>query len=253
MKHHLHLILLSIVLFAGSLQAFDHNYGHWDAFLKQHISVHQGGQVTRVDYAGVKQDIVKLNAILSQFSAVSTKEFNGWTAKQKMAFLINAYNAFTWKLVADHYPVKTIKDIGGWRGPWKENFFTLLDDKRHLDWVEHSMLRKYFPEPRIHFAVNCASIGCPPLRDEAFTAAKLETQLKEQTHLFLTNTQENRWDPKKNELHVSKIFDWFQEDFGGSEEKLVEWLKPRFPGLETVNADKVDVDYTEYDWSLNKQ
>ena len=126
-------------------------------------------------------------------------------------------NAFTVELILTRYPdVNSIKDLGSFfTSPLKKKFFTLLDEERHLDWIEHEMIRKpgMYDDPRIHAAVNCASTGCPALRNEAFIAGILDVQLEDNMRRFLTDKTRNRYDSKTRNLEVSKAFDWYREDF----------------------------------------
>ena len=145
-------------------------------------------------------------------SAVTPAAFGAFTRPQQMAFLINAYNAFTIELVLTEYPkLKSIKDVTVFGSPWKKPFFTLLGEQRHLDWIEHEQLRPKYNEPRIHTAIVCASIGCPALRSEAFTSDKLEEQLEDGMRRFLGDATRNR--AALDKLEVSSIFKWFREDF----------------------------------------
>ena len=170
---------------------------------------------------------------------------------EKLAFLINAYNAFTLKLIIDNYPVKSIRDLGGFLSSvFKKDFFQFRGAERSLGEVEHEMIRKEFDEPRIHFAINCASVGCPALRNEAFTPKTLMAQLEEQKITFLKDTSRNRYDAKTKKLYISKIFDWFDDDFekaaGSVKAYVLEVLAPN------QNLAQVEIeDYTEYDWRLN--
>src|SRR6185295_5475957 len=144
-------------------------------------------------------------------SGVSEKEFKGWAREEQMAFLINAYNAFTMEKVLTRYPdIRSIWDFGKVFGnPFKDEFFSLLGRKSSLDGIEHGLLRKKgaYDEPRIHFAVNCASVGCPMLREEAYVAERLEAQLEEQARRFLADRSRNRF--AGGRLEVSRIFDWY--------------------------------------------
>ncbi|NUQ82307.1 MAG: DUF547 domain-containing protein [Bacteroidetes bacterium] len=230
--------------------SFDHNFADWDALLKRYVTVTENGKVTRVDYTALKKKEAELDRVLVTLSRVSQQEFNKWTRNQQQAFLINAYNAFTWKRILLDWPVNSIKDAGGWRGPWKTAFFTLLDEERHLDWIEHEQLRPVYNDPRIHFAVNCASKGCPPLRGEAYRASDLDRQLEEQTRLFLSNTAENEVNVKLKTLRLSKIFDWFEDDFTQNNQSVGKWVSQYLPEM-AKSSFKWKVTYTDYDWSLN--
>ena len=154
-----------------------------------------------------------MKAYLASLSKVDEKEFRSWPREEQMAFLINAYNAFTVEKILTRYPdIGSIWDFGKVFGnPFKDEFFTLLGRKMSLDAIEHGTLRKSYREPRVHYALNCASVGCPMLREEAYVAARLERQLEEQAVRFLSDRSRNRF--RDGRLEVSKIFDWFKEDF----------------------------------------
>lgn len=198
-----------------------------------------------------------LQSYLKTLSSVSEKDFSSWSKFDQIAFLINAYNAFTVDLILRHYPVGSIGDIGGpiravnlARGaPWKKFEFTLLGDNRTLDWIEHSKLRVDYNEPRIHFAINCASIGCPALRNEAYVGSRLEAQLESATRSFFADRTKNRWDRSKNTLYLSKILDWFRGDFEAKSGSLVNFIRPYFS--ENI-PDNAKIEFTGYDWSLNE-
>jgi hypothetical protein len=170
--------------------AFDH--GQWDAVLKKNVVVLEGGKASQFRYADVDRNALK--AYLASLSKVEEKEFKGWSREEQMAFLINAYNAFTVEKILTRYPdIRSIWDFGKIFGnPFKDEFFTLLGRKMSLDGIEHGILRKDYREPRVHYAVNCASIGCPMLREEAYVAARLERQLEEQAVRFLSDRSRNR-------------------------------------------------------------
>ncbi len=250
---------------ATALAAFDHGHAAWDRLLAEHVSWVRGGVASRVDYAGLQRDREALQAYLGELSAVSPEQFQGWSRDQRLAFLINAYNAFTVELILTEYPeIDSIKDLGGWfSSPWKQRFFTLLGEERHLDWIEHERIRApgVYNEPRIHFAVNCASIGCPALRPDAFTAQRLDAQLQDSTERFLADRTRNRYAPEDNALEVSSIFDWYAEDFergwlgidsvrgflAGYAEQLADAPEHR----SRIQARETGLDYLDYDWELN--
>jgi hypothetical protein len=148
---------------------------------------------------------------------VSRQEFDGWSKRQQLAFLINAYNAFTVEKILTKYPrLKSIRDFGLILGnPWKDTFFILLGRKMTLDGIEHDTIRKpgAYDDPRMHMAVNCASVGCPALRNEAYVAERLDSQLDDQVRRFLSDRSRNRFVADSNVLEVSKIFDWYSVDF----------------------------------------
>ena len=206
-------LLLVLSCFAGPACAFDHSHAAWNALLKQHVAVFDAGKASRVDYAGMAQDRTALKSYLQVVSQVPETEFERWTRPQQMAFLIDAYNAFTVEKILTRYPdIRSIWDFGKLFGnPFKDEFFVLLGRKASLDWIEHERLRKGYGERRIHFALNCASVSCPMLREEAYVAERLERQLEEQAVRFLSDRRRNR--TAENGLEVSRIFDWYKEDF----------------------------------------
>ena len=185
--------------------------------MRKQVKPLRGGQASQVRYAGFKADSAALNRYLDSLSAVTEAAFKTFSKPQQMAFLINAYNAFTVALILTKYPaITSIKDLGSlFSSPWKPKRIALLGSKVSLDDIEHGMLRERgrFDDPRVHFAVNCASIGCPPLREEAFVAERLDTQLDEQTSRFMSDRTRNRFAAASARLEVSKIFDWYGEDF----------------------------------------
>jgi hypothetical protein len=248
---------------AGPLaaQAFDLAYGAWDALLKKHVRWLPDGKQSRVAYAGMAADRAALKAVLESLSAVTPVQFAAFGKPQQMAFLINAYNAFTIELILTEYPkLKSIKDLGSFiTSPWKKPFFRLLGAERHLDWIEHEQLRPKYQDPRIHAAIVCASIGCPALRPEAFTADRLEAQLEDGMQRFLGDRTRNRASADK--LEVSSIFKWFREDFekGHQGFSRVEDVFARYaaqlsadPAVQDqLRARKLAPSFLDYDWSLN--
>jgi hypothetical protein len=240
---------------------FDHQYGAWNALLKKHVRWLPDGKQSRVNYKGFATDRAALKEVLASFGAVPKADFDGWSKAQRMAFLINAYNAFTVELILTKYPdLKSIKDLGSFiQSPWKKKFFTLLGEERTLDWIEHEQLRPVYKEPRVHAAVNCASIGCPALRDEAFTATRLEAQLEDGMRRFMGDATRNR--VKGDRVEVSMIFKWFAEDFesGYNGFKRVEDVFAQYaPQLSNKPEEQaklreraLSVNYLDYDWSLN--
>ena len=206
-------------------------------------------------------DRAELKKVLESFSAISKADFDKWSREQQMVFLTNAYNAFTVEIILTKYPdLKSIKDIGSFvSSTWKKKFFTLLGEEHHLDWIEHEQLRPRYNEPRIHVAVNCASIGCPALPPEAFTPAKFDAQMEEGMVRFMGDRTRNRMVDGK--LEVSQIFKWFMEDFEKGNKgfakledvfaKYADQLTVVPAEREKLKAKSVSVSHLEYDWSLN--
>lgn len=265
------LLTSALMTMTASAQSFDHSHAAFSALLKKHVVLVEGGKTSKVNYVEFGKDRAALKSYLETVSKVSEAEFNGWTKPQRMAFLINAYNGFTLELILQNYPTKSIKDIGGtFDNRWERKFFKLFGQDSYLDKIEHETLRKpgAYDEPRVHFAVNCASIGCPALREEAFTADKLDKQLEEQTTRFLSDRSRNRYDAKSDKLEVSMIFKWFKKDwesgykgFDGKTPaiKSREEYFARYAKLladapadqQKITDGKIGMSFMDYDWSIN--
>ena len=260
-------ILLAIAALATSFAALalDHSHKAWDDLLKKHVKYVQNGNASRVDYAGFAKDRAQLKSVLDEYQKVTKTEFDGWSKPQQQAFLINAYNAFTVELILTKYPdLKSIRDLGGFLAkPWSKKFFTLFGQESYLDYIEHEVLRKEgaYDDPRVHVAVVCASIGCPMLRNEAFTAANLEASLDDGMRRFLSDHTRNRYNSQARKLEISKIFDWYGKDFEKGHKgftsvkatmaKYADVLADKPEERAAVRDQKADVSFLDYDWSLN--
>jgi hypothetical protein len=245
--------------------AFDHGHAAWTALLRRHVVVLRGGQASQVRYDGFAGERAALKAYLDSLSGVGAAAFGAWSRAQQMAFLVNAYNAFTVELILTRWPrLESIKDLGSlFQSPWKPKWVPLLGGQVSLDDIEHEMLRQRgrFDDPRVHFGVNCASIGCPALREEAFVAERLDAQLDEQALRFLSDRTRNRYNAPRGRLEVSKIFDWFGEDFRLGHRgiaslpaflaRYAEVLADAPAERERVRAQQAPVAFLEYDWKLN--
>lgn len=246
---------------AQGAAGIDHSYAAWDALLKKHVRWLPDNKQSGVDYKGFQTDRSALKKVLAEWSALSAPGFAAFSREQQMAFLVNAYNGFTVELILTKYPdLKSIKDLGSIvQSAWKKKFFRLLDDERHLDWIEHEQLRPRYADPRIHAAVNCASIGCPALRPEAFTAARLDAQFDDGMLRFMGDRTRNRY--ANGRAEISSIFKWFKEDFEKGHKGLhkIEDLLARYADQladasvdrEALRAGSVSIRYLDYDWSLN--
>jgi hypothetical protein len=246
-------LILALLLWLP-LTALGFDQHAWDVLLKKHVVVLDGGKASQVRYAGMAQDRSALRVYLEQLSRVRQEEFDRWPREEQMAFLINAYNAFTVEKILARYPdIGSIWDFGKLFGnPFKDEFFVLLGQKRSLDWIEHEKLRQTYRDPRIHFAVNCASVGCPMLREEAYVAARLEAQLEAQARRFLSDRSRNRL--REERLEVSKIFDWFKEDFeprAAYFARYAEVLSDDPKGRSAIAGGRLALRFLDYDWSLN--
>ena len=257
------IFFLPVLGLAAAWAAAPFDHGTWDQLLQRHVVVVDRGSVTRVDYAGMAQEREALRGYLSSLSNVSPVTFDSWGREHQLAFLINAYNAWTVELVLEKFPaLDSIKELGSiFQSPWQKRFVPLLGETRSLDDIEHSLIRgsERFNEPRIHFAVNCASIGCPALRAEAYTGDRLEPQLEGATRSFLQDRGRNRLQGDK--LQVSSLFDWYRGDFEQGwrgQKKLTEFLAAYYEALGLSQAQRellvrgeLEVEFLDYDWGLN--
>lgn len=272
LRHIVSLVPAALVLSVAALGAspspqkaeFDH--GHkgltavYEAALKDGL----------IDYAGLRANPKPLDAYLAAISSTTPAQHATWTRDQRFAFWINAYNAFTIQLIRDEGPVKSIKDLGGFfSSPWEKKFIPMpafdpekKNKKITLDEIEHELLRPVFKDARVHAAINCASMGCPPLRATAFTADGLGEQLDDQVAVWLGDTSRNQIHPTGGKIRVSKIFDWFEEDFGKNDAEVIRWIAGHVGTNESAQAlqkrlrdqaAKLDVRYLDYDWKVNAQ
>ncbi len=217
----------------------------WDGLLKKYVT-----EEGAVDYPGFIQDSIPLNAYLDILRGSHPNNKN-WSREEQIAYWLNAYNAFTVKLIVDNYPTESIKDIKNGipfvNTVWDIKFIEIEGATYDLNNIEHGILRPQFKEPRIHFAANCASISCPRLRNEAYTAEKLEAQLTDQTRYFLSNPVKNKITSDKAQL--SKLFSWYKSDFkkNGSLEDFINKYS------EVQISEKTEIDYLDYNWNLNSK
>ena len=209
-------------------------HANWNRLLNAYVS-----DLGNVDYQGFIKEKNALTTYLNTLSNTPPKE--QWTYEQKLAYWINAYNAFTVKLIIDNFPIKSIKDI---ENPWDRPFIKIGKKQLSLNDIEHNILRK-MGEARIHFAINCASVSCPKLLNQAYNPAAIETQLTEVTQGFLTDNSRNKI--TQNSLMLSKVFKWFKEDFTKNE-SLIDFLN-QYTKVDVKSDAKTS--YLPYDWSLN--
>ena len=235
---------------AGATAEIDH--GAWDRFLKAYVSEHDDG-VNRFAYGRVSdQDRAALEAYLGRLAETPISRFN---RDQQQAYWINLYNALTVQVVLAHYPVESIRDIDispGFfsDGPWGAELITVEGEALTLDDIEHRILRPIWRDPRIHYAVNCASIGCPNLQAEAVTAQNIEDYLDAGARAYVNHPRGA--EVRDGRLVVSSIYDWFEADFGGDEAGVIAHLK-RYAdeGLRAKLANVTSIDDDRYDWDLN--
>ncbi|PKO64722.1 MAG: DUF547 domain-containing protein [Betaproteobacteria bacterium HGW-Betaproteobacteria-16] len=245
--------------------AFDHTHTVFTDLLKRHVVLLRGGQASQVRYVDLARDRRTLKSYLSSLSDVNATEFNAFSLAQRQAFLINSYNGFTLELILTKYPeLNSIKDLGSFlTSPWKPKWIQLLGGQVSLDDIEHGMLRKrgVYDDPRVHFAVNCASIGCPMLREEAFVATRIDAQLDEQTVRFMSDRSRNRFDESSGRLQLSRIFDWYGDDFKRGDRGIdsleafasqhADLLSDSPSGRDRIRGGQFKLSFLDYDWTLN--
>ena len=218
------------------------SHDKWTALLQKHV------HGDKVDYKGIIKDSVLFNSYIQELES-SLPNDNNWSKDEQFAYWVNAYNAFTVQLIIDNYPVKSIKDIKGGiafvNTVWDVKFIKIEDQELDLNNIEHGILRKKFEDPRIHFVANCASVSCPSLMNEAYTADKLEEQLNKAGRVFLNDNSKNKLDPDNPQL--SPLFSWYKPDFT-KDQSLIEFVNKFLD--EPIN-DNANVSKTDYDWNLN--
>ncbi len=219
----------------GSAVNMDHSL--WDQLLHKYVDLDG-----MVDYSGFKDDNQALQNYLQLLS--SQRPTEKWSVQELLAYYINLYNAYTVDLILKNYPVKSIKDING---PWTRGIVPIGTTQLSLGGIENGVLRK-MNEPRIHFAINCASISCPKLLNEAYTAARINEQLDMATTQFI-NSDKNEITPGNPKL--SSIFDWYQKDFKiGGKQDVIGYINQYSSVKVPQNA---PLEYLEYNWNLNTQ
>ncbi len=232
-----------------SSQTIDHEI--WDDLLAEYIEPVDGVNMFR--YGEVDdEDLDLLNRYLVGITNVEVTALNSF---EQFAYWLNLYNALTVKVILDHYPVDSIRNITFGlfsKGPWKEKLITVEQINLSLDDIEHVILRPIYEDPRIHYAVNCASIGCPNLQPFAYTTKNLEDALELAATEYINHPR--GVSIVDDELIVSSIFDWYADDFGEDEEEVIDHLtdyakEPLLSQLYEFD----DIDSYHYDWSLNEQ
>ena len=242
---------------------FDHTHQGFDRFLSQVVVVSTDGTSNRVDYSVASEEKALLEDYLSVLASVSEEEFLQFGKANQTAFLINAYNAAMIQKILQRYPdIDSVWDFGRiFNHPFKDRFVELFGERMSLDDIEHGRLRgdPALFDPRIHFAVNCASKGCPPLRPAAFDGSSLDAALDEQASIFLSDRTKNGMNPTTNRLTLSPIFDWYAEDFGvpGLEGELAylsryaDALGLDDDAVRALNEGSIKIEWSDYDWALN--
>jgi len=216
----------------------------------------------RVDYPSLCAD-ARFKTYLGQLSATDPDTLPD--DHVRLAFWINAYNAFTLEVICDNYPVKSINDLhfGGLivgtvtkKTVWHKKFIVINGEKMSLDHIEHDIVRPEFQDPRAHFGLVCASVSCPPLRTEAFEGDMLDAQLDDQARIFFSQPGKNYFDLDEKTAYLSKILDWFSNDFGENDEEILlfvsQYLADHLAAAIRRDPAAWDIKHTEYDWGLNE-
>ena len=256
-------VVILVFWLVGNCTAADFDHSIWDNLFGTNIVVLEGGKATQVNYDSMLADRGDLHSYLDELSEISREKFEAWSVASQLAFLINAYNAWTIEIVLSEYPdIDSIRNIGFFfNSAWRRNVIPLFGSQVSLDDIEHGMIRGWgrYREPRIHFAVNCAAVGCPALRAQAYQGDQLERQLDDNTRLFLSDKLRNY--VADGTLFVSRIFDWYEEDFEqrwGGIDSVAEFLAGFenelvvSKGIETSTTRRSRIRYVRYNWSLNR-
>lgn len=211
------------------------DHARWDSLLQKHVSA-----TGKVDYKGFKADKTALQAYCQYLSDNPVQD--DWDRAERLAWWINAYNAFTVKLIVDNYPAKSIQNFDGGK-TWDVKRIRLGGKKYSLDNIENDILRPQFKDPRIHFAINCAAKSCPPLWNRAYTAANLDSTLEARAKAFVNDPNYNTLSASK--ARVSRIFEWYAADFGDIRQYLNKYATVRLKQSAVIS-------FKEYDWGLNE-
>lgn len=239
MKYAMHsvvkMILITFAIMAFPWQPTAQDYKVFDKLLKTYVDPNG-----RVNYKMLTKEKTAINQVLDQLQKINTQKLN---EKARLAFYINLYNLTTLKVIADNYPIKSIKDMKGGK-IWDIGLMVLNGKSYSLNELENQLIRGQYKEPRIHFLINCGAKSCPPLHTEAFTEKNIDELMDKRTRQFINDALSNTITPKQ--IKISKIFDWYQTDFGN----LVSFIN-RYSKTKVLNNAKIS--FMDYDWDLNKQ
>ncbi len=224
----------------------------WDSFLAKYLITDDPSGINLVRYRSVKQEDREI--LKDYLLHLQQIEISRYSPAEQEAFWINLYNARTVELILEHYPVSSITEISfGFFsfGPWDEKLMRVEGEELSLNDIEHHILRPIWRDPRLHYALNCASFGCPNLQREAFTAANMDRLLEQAAREYVNHPRCVR--RINGVLRLSKIYDWYEDDFGGSVEGVLKHLQmyaePKLAASLHAYADKLEY---EYDWKLNE-
>jgi len=233
-----------------SQQTIDHSA--WDRILDKYVSAH-ADNLNRFAYNSVTAE--DRNLLRSYLQSLSQIEISNYSRPVQFAYWVNMYNALTVSVILDHYPVKSIRDIdiSGLlsNGPWSKELIAVEDADLALDDIEHAILRPIWKDPRIHYAVNCASVGCPNLHNQAFTAENTNALLEQMAYDYINSPR--GVSIKNGKVTVSKIYSWFAYDFGNSEKAILKHLIQYASSATAAELMRIGkLSSTAYDWSLNE-
>ncbi len=234
-----------------SIDAISHDA--WNLLLKKYVN--DRGEVDYAAWLASSENVSRLESYLNQLSRADINQ--PAERSSKLAFWINTYNALTAYGILREYPTSSIRNHTSAVGYniWKHILLRVGDETYSLDAIEHEILRK-MDEPRIHFAIVCASVGCPRLLNEAYVASHLDKQLNGNARVFFAQDRNFRMDEATNTVYLSSIFDWFGSDFGEDSDAQLQAIAPYLPSDEArsyVESGNPEIEYLDYDWSLNKQ
>ncbi len=231
-------IFFTLTLFFAPLTKAENLHSKYDALLKTYVV--DGF----VDYKNLKANRAELDNYLDELAKVGKADFNTWPNDERLAYLINLYNAQTLKLIIDNYPLESIKDLGSlFKTPWEKEFISFFGQNVSLDDIEHGIIRKQYNEPRIHLALVCAAFSCPPLRSEAYRGDVLSSQLDDQGFQFFSSQKGLKVDHEKQKVYLTSILKWYKEDFSSVADFAQKYSKISFQGY--------DIDWLDYNWKLN--
>jgi len=254
-----------LVLFCHSADSFDHSYVEYGKILTSFVN---NG---RVHYSALQKNRATLDEFIQQIRSVQGIEYQSWTREQQLAFWINTYNGWFLQIVIDRYPIRGSRLYGlsypensvqRIPGIWDNIKLKTAGREISLNDLEHKVLRPIFHEPRIHFAIVCASLGCPSLSSEPYQASSIESQLDKAAQDFVTDPSKVSWETSTKTLKISRIFDWFSDDFSiYADESLAKLYSKkqagvvsfilRYLAVDELRTKKVKIAYLEYDWALN--
>ena len=231
------------------------DHSAWQAVLDAHLRTDHPSGIHRFDYAALQASVAHRQRLDEYVAALQAIDPRAYAAAEQKAYWFNLYNALTVRLVTASYPVKSIRDLGdAWLsiGPWDDAAAVVAGRELTLNDIEHEILRPIWQDARIHYGVNCASLGCPNLLPAAFTAANTERLLEEAAKEYVNHPRGVRWADDGRSVVVSGVYDWYQEDFGGDEAGVLRHLARYAEAdlAERLRAFRGDVDYS-YDWALN--